>query len=95
MREPSIRPRAAVAAVLLASSLAVASCSGSGPADLLSTAQLEEVQDNPEHARELYAEIVRRYPDSAESAKARERLAALDAKQGRSAQGADAGSRTQ
>lgn len=94
MREPRMRLSTAVAAMLLAASLVFAGCSGSGPGDLLSTAALEEKQDNPEHARELYAEILRRYPDSAEAAKARERLAALDAKGG-SPQGADAGSKTQ
>ena len=46
-------------------------CGGGGAKDLLDTAELEAVQNNPTHARELYQEIVRRYPDSPEATKAR------------------------
>jgi hypothetical protein len=52
---------------------------GGGAQDLLDTAQLEETQNNLPHARQLYEEIVRRYPDSPEAATARARLDALDA----------------
>ena len=45
--------------------------------DLLETAQLEERQHNVSHARELYEELLRRYPESREAATARERLAVL------------------
>ena len=50
---------------------------GGGAQELLDTAQLEETQRNVPHARELYEEIVRRYPDSPEAATAAERLRAL------------------
>lgn len=52
---------------------------GGGAAELLDTAQLEETQRNVPHARELYEEILRRYPGSPEATKARERLGALGA----------------
>jgi hypothetical protein len=94
-RRVPMRIRKEVGALLLAAALLLAvGCSGSGPADLLSTAELEEVQDNPDHARELYSEIVRRYPDSAEATRARQRLAAL-AKPKAAAQGPEGGSSTQ
>ena len=67
------------AAICLGLLLAAGGCSGGGAAELLATAQLEEVQNSPERARRLYTEIVERHPDSPEAAKARERLAALDA----------------
>jgi TolA-binding protein len=63
---------------VLALSLALAAC-GSGARELLGTAQFEEKQFNPEHARELYQEIVTKYPDSPEATTARERLRVLDA----------------
>ena len=64
--------------------LALAACflamaCGGGAKELLETAEFEELQRNTTHARELYEEIVRKHPDAPEAAKARERLAALDA----------------
>ena len=52
---------------------------GSGAKELLDTARLEEVQNNPTHARELYQELMRRYPDTPEARTADERLRALSA----------------
>ena len=66
------------AAVLFAVALAVAACGG-GAKELLETAEFEELQRNTTHARELYQEIVHKYPDSSEAAKAKERLQALAA----------------
>ncbi len=66
--------RIAVAIVLAA---ALQGCGG-GAQELLDTAQLEETQRNVPHARELYQEIVRRYPGTPEAAKAAERLKALE-----------------
>ena len=65
--------RAALAALLL-----VVACGG-GAKELLDTAEFEELQRNTTHARELYQEIVQKHPDSPEAAKAKKRLAALDA----------------
>ena len=65
-------------ALVLAALLVVAACGG-GAKELLDTAQFEELQRNTTHARELYQEIVRKYPDSPEAKTARERLEALGA----------------
>jgi len=65
--------RAGTAALL---AIALVGCSG-GPGELLATAQLEETQSNPDHARELYREIARRWPGSAAAERAAERLRVL------------------
>lgn len=52
-------------------------CSGDGAELLFDTAKLEELQDNHEHARRLYREIVDKYPDSEFAWKAKERLSTL------------------
>jgi TolA-binding protein len=44
------------------------------PETLYNNAQFEELQNNQEHARELYEEIIRKYPESEFASKARERL---------------------
>lgn len=62
-------------AVLLAA-LVLAGC-GDKAAELFETAQFEERQNNREHARQLYEEIVRDYPKSEAAKKAAERLAGL------------------
>lgn len=46
-------------------------------AQLLETAQFEERQTNKAHARELYEEILRHYPDSPAAKTARTRLTEL------------------
>ncbi len=56
---------------------ALAGCGGSGAADLLETARLEELQNNPAHARQLYEEIVAKYPGTPQATTAAERLNAL------------------
>ena len=63
-------------ALVLAACLVCAAC-GSGASELLETAKFEELQSNPAHARELYQELLRRYPDAPEAATAAERLRAL------------------
>jgi TolA-binding protein len=69
-----MRPALVVAGTLLAGALI--GCGG-GAKDLLDTAQLEETQRNLPHARELYQEVLRRYPNSPEAAAAAARLQAL------------------
>jgi len=64
-----------LAALVLAGCLAA--CGGGGAKELLDTAEFEELQKNPAHARELYQEIVTKYPGSPEATKAAERLQAL------------------
>ena len=58
--------------------LMLAACGG-GAAQMLETAKFEELQRNTTHARELYQEILRKYPNAPEATTAKERLAALDA----------------
>ena len=55
-------------------------CGPDQAAQLLETAQFEERQTNKPHARELYEEILRHYPDSPAARIARARLAELDPK---------------
>lgn len=55
-------------------------CGPDQAAQLLETAQLEERQNNRVHARELYEEILRHYPNSPAAQPARARLAQLDEK---------------
>jgi TolA-binding protein len=63
---------------MIALIMALGSCSGKKAEEMYETAQLEELQKNFDHARELYREIIERFPNSEYSAKASERLSALD-----------------
>ena len=54
-----------------------AACGPDQAAQLLETAQFEERQNNRAHAKELYEEILRHYPDSPAAATARARLTQL------------------
>jgi outer membrane protein assembly factor BamD (BamD/ComL family) len=55
-------------------------CSVDKGKELFETAQFEEKQNNMEHARQLYQEIVTKYPKSPLAKQAEERLAALGGK---------------
>ena len=55
-------------------------CSGDKGKELFETAQFEEKQNNREYARQLYQEILTKYPKSPLAKQAEERLAALAAK---------------
>jgi TolA-binding protein len=59
--------------------MAVALLSGCGDKakELYETAQFEERQNNREHAKQLYEEIIRDYPKSETARKAAERLVSL------------------
>lgn len=50
------------------------------PKELFETAQFEEIQNNQEHARQLYKEIIRDFPESEFAIRARNRLAALESR---------------
>lgn len=63
-----------LAAVML---LGAGGCSGDQGKELFDTAQFEEKQNNRDHARQLYQEIIRKYPDSPLAKQAQERLAVL------------------
>jgi hypothetical protein len=57
--------------------LILPACSGDQAAQWLETAQFEERQNNVAHAKQLYEDIVRQYPDSQAAKTARIRLDAL------------------
>ncbi|AQV02949.2 MULTISPECIES: tetratricopeptide repeat protein [Desulfococcus] len=59
-----------------------ASCSERRAEELFDTARLEERQNNPNHARQLYLELLKKYPDSAVAAEAQKRLQALSGNPG-------------
>ncbi len=63
--------------LLLVTGLFCAACGGNGAQELLETAELEELQHNPEHALSLYQEILDKYPDSPAAQKAQERIKVL------------------
>lgn len=66
-----------LAVVLLMIGGVLAACGGNNAQEIFDTAELEELQNNPEHALSLYQEIVDKYPDSPLSAKAKKRIKAL------------------
>ena len=59
---------------------ALGGCSGDKGKQLYDTAQFEEKQHNNEHARQLYEELVKKYPGTEFAAKATERLQTLPTK---------------
>ena len=59
----------------------LAACSGDKPKELLETAEFEERQHNVIHAKQLYEDLVRLYPDSPQAETARKRLVSLNQSQ--------------
>ena len=47
---------------------------------MFETAQFEELQNNHEHAEELYRKIIKEYPESEYAKKSKERLLELEDK---------------
>lgn len=66
----------ALAGSLLALALLVAGCGG-GAEELMETAQLEELQNNRPHARQLYEQVIAKYPGTPQANEAAGRLKAL------------------
>lgn len=66
-----------VTAILLG--FLIPGCSGNKAAELFDTAKFEELQNNKEHAVQLYEEIVKKYPESDYAKKAEKRLSELKA----------------
>lgn len=62
--------------MMIAAALALFGCTGESAEQLMDTARLEELQNNPEHARQLYQEIVEKHPNSKQAEEARKRLKA-------------------
>lgn len=62
---------------MIALATATLGCSGNSAQELFDTAKLEELQDNPDHARQLYQQVVDEYPGTECAKKAEERLTEL------------------
>lgn len=60
--------------------LSASACGPDQASQMLDTAQFEERQTNMAHAKELYEEIIRHYPDSPAAKTARARLTELAGK---------------
>ena len=67
-----------LAIFVIAFALVVAGCSDKKAREKYETAQFEELQKNYVHARELYQEIIKKYPETAYAKEASERLKALE-----------------
>ncbi len=67
--------------LLCLTALVASGCTGDHAQELFETAQLEEKQNNQAHARELYEQILKQYPNSEVAKKAGERLSRLQGKE--------------
>ncbi|OQY58996.1 MAG: hypothetical protein B6245_08975 [Desulfobacteraceae bacterium 4572_88] len=63
--------------LLIIVAMAISACSGNNAEELFETAKFEELQNNQEHAGQLYQEIIEKYPETSYAKKARERLSAF------------------
>ena len=64
--------------LVMIAGLSIAGCSGNNAKELFETAQLEELQNNRDHAIKLYREIIEKDPESKYAGKARKRLDVLE-----------------
>ena len=62
---------------MIVMAIATVGCSGNGAQQLFDTAKLEELQDNPDHARQLYQQVIDEYPGTECAKKAKARLTEL------------------
>jgi len=60
--------------VIVALALSLAACSGNTASELYETARFEELQNNREHAVQLYEQIIVRYPSSDYATRAKTRI---------------------
>lgn len=67
-----------LAVVIIAFVLGVAGCSDNRAKEKYETAQFEELQKNYVHAKQLYQEIIEKYPESDYAEQASERLKTLE-----------------
>ena len=65
---------------VMLSALMFSGCSADKAGEMFETAQFEELQNNNEHAQELYRKIIKEYPESGHAKKAKDRLLALEDK---------------
>jgi len=63
--------------LLLVLAVNLLSCIADKAAELFETAQFEELQNNNEHARQIYEDIIIKYPKSDSAKKAGQRLTAI------------------
>ncbi len=66
--------------LLIAIAIMLGACGGEKASELYETAKFEELQNNREHAIQLYEQIIVRYPNSEYAPKAKERIDALKKK---------------
>ncbi len=66
-----------IALILVIAAFILTGCAVNQAEELFDTAQFEELQNNYEHAEQLYEEILQKYPDSEYAKKAGESLARL------------------
>lgn len=66
-----------ILSLMILFSVSISGCTGDKAKDLMDTALLEEKQHNPDHARQLYQEIIQKYPDNPFVRDAQKRLADL------------------
>lgn len=64
--------------LMLVFAFAVSGCSDKKAVELYDTAKFEELQNNREHAIELYEEIVKKYPETEYAKNAKERLSHIN-----------------
>lgn len=67
-------------ALMALAALSLLACVGKNAAELYDTAKFEELQNNREHALQLYEQIIVRYPSSDYALKAKERIDILKKK---------------
>ncbi|QTA92799.1 tetratricopeptide repeat protein [Desulfonema magnum] len=63
--------------LIIIAAVTFSGCSGNNAKELYDTAKLEELQNNPEHARQLYQELIKKHPKSEYAKIAKNRLSAL------------------
>lgn len=66
-----------ISSLMILLSVSVSGCTGDKAKELMDTAILEEKQHNSDHARQLYQEIIQKYPDSSVTKDAQRRLSEL------------------
>ena len=69
--------RRIILVLMMTFALAFSGCSEKKAKELFETAQFEELQKNQMHARQLYEEIINKYPKTDYAKKAEERLSVL------------------
>lgn len=60
--------------IVVAVVIVLNSCGGDSPKSMFDTAQLEELQNNSKHAKEIYEDIISKHPNTEYAQKAKERL---------------------